>query len=168
MSHAQLDLKAQLRQYKLYHNEKTNVLIHMIFVPAILFSSSCMFHRIHLGYGITLTHVQSAIFALHYLLLCFMPGLIASSLLFILNWSLDNGKIQLHLSQEVSLFVVSWIVQFIGHGYFERRRPALMDNLIQSLVTAPYFVLFEVLFKLGFYKQLQAELERSVQEAKST
>ncbi|CAR29499.1 hypothetical protein ZYGR_0AD01810 [Zygosaccharomyces rouxii] len=167
MFHNQLDLKAQLKQYKLYHREKTNVLIHMVFVPTILFSTCCMAHRIPLGHGITLTNVLTTVFALHYVLLCFVPGLIASLLLAVLNWSLDNGKIRLHAYQEVSLFVMGWIVQFIGHGYFEHCRPAIIDNLIQSLVTAPYFVLFEVLFKLGFYKQLQAELDRDIKEETS-
>lgn len=106
MFHNQLDLKAQLKQYKLYHREKTNVLIHMVFVPTILFSTCCMAHRIPLGHGITLTNVLTTVFALHYVLLCFVPGLIASLLLAVLNWSLDNGKIRLHAYQEVSLFVM--------------------------------------------------------------
>lgn len=159
MVHAQLDLEFQLRQYKSYHREKTNVFIHMIFVPTIFFSSSCIFHRINLGHGITLAHIQSAIFSLYYIFLCLEPGLLASTLLLTLNWSLDKGKIRLHLYQEISLFVIGWIVQFIGHSYFECRRPALMDNLTQSLITAPYFVFFELLFKLGFYKRLQTKLE---------
>ena len=28
--------------------------------------------------------------------------------------------------------VVGWIAQFIGHGVFEGRKPALMDNLLQG------------------------------------
>lgn len=164
-SGADLNLKAQLRQYKLYHHQQTNVLIHMVFVPTILFSSICISHRINLGHGIKLSHVQSTIFALYYIFLSFGPGVLASSLLFVLNWLLDKEKIRLYLYQEIALFVMGWIFQFIGHGFFEHRRPALMDNLVQSLITAPYFVLFELLFKLGFYKELQVELERSIQEA---
>lgn len=32
------------------------------------------------------------------------------------------------------LFVGSWVVQFIGHGVFERRAPALVDNLAQGML----------------------------------
>jgi uncharacterized membrane protein YGL010W len=28
--------------------------------------------------------------------------------------------------------VFSWIAQFIGHGVFEKRSPALLDNLVQG------------------------------------
>lgn len=163
MSHYHLDLKAQLRQYKLYHNEKTNVRIHMVFVPTILFSICCLTHRLPLGHNLTLAHVLTTAFSVYYLILCFVPGAIASLLLFTVNWSLDEGKIRLSLCQELSLFALGWAVQFMGHGYFECRRPALMDNLVQSLVTAPYFVLFEFLFSLGFYQQLQNEIEKDIQ-----
>lgn len=58
--------------------------------------------------------------------------------------------------------MVSWIAQFIGHGKFEGRKPALVDNLVQAVFLAPLFVWYEVLFKLGLYKKLQAEVEEGV------
>jgi uncharacterized membrane protein YGL010W len=66
------------------------------------------------------------------------------------------------------IFVGAWISQFIGHGAFEGRAPALLDSLVQckfspsspsagmlinigsALVLANFFVFYEVLFKLGF------------------
>jgi uncharacterized membrane protein YGL010W len=61
-------------------------------------------------------------------------------------------------------FVISWIAQFIGHGKFEGRAPALLDNLVQALVLAPFFVWMEVLFKLGYRPELQARVEKAVQK----
>jgi uncharacterized membrane protein YGL010W len=58
--------------------------------------------------------------------------------------------------------VISWIAQFVGHGRFEGRKPALVDNLVQALFLAPMFVWYEVLFKLGFYKKLQAEVDLGI------
>ncbi|CAI7736545.1 unnamed protein product [Closterium sp. NIES-53] len=46
--------------------------------------------------------------------------------------------------------VVSWGGQFLGHGVFEKRAPALVDNLAQALLMAPLFVLLEVLERFGF------------------
>jgi uncharacterized membrane protein YGL010W len=63
----------------------------------------------------------------------------------------------------VGVHVVSWILQFVGHGKFEGRKPALLDNLVQALFLAPLFVWYEVLFKLGMYKKLQAEVEVGVE-----
>ncbi|ONH70170.1 hypothetical protein BON22_0629 [Cyberlindnera fabianii] len=59
----------------------------------------------------------------------------------------------------VWIFIVAWIVQFIGHGVFEKRAPALLDNLVQALVLAPYFVLFEGLFLIGWRKDLKQRID---------
>ena len=40
--------------------------------------------------------------------------------------------------------ITGWVLQFIGHGVFEGRAPALLDSLDQALITAPLFVLLEV------------------------
>ncbi|CAM1507198.1 Fc.00g068390.m01.CDS01 [Cosmosporella sp. VM-42] len=61
------------------------------------------------------------------------------------------------------LHVVCWIMQFIGHGAFEGRAPALLDNLVQALFLAPMFVWLEFLFKLGYRKELQGRVEKRVE-----
>lgn len=58
---------------------------------------------------------------------------------------------------------MSWILQFIGHGKYEGRKPALLDNLVQALFLAPLFVWYEILFKLGFYKQLKRDVEAAIE-----
>jgi uncharacterized membrane protein YGL010W len=58
--------------------------------------------------------------------------------------------------------VVAWIAQFIGHGVFEGRAPALLDNLLQSLVLAPFFVFMEVLFKFGYRPELHKRVQVGV------
>lgn len=57
---------------------------------------------------------------------------------------------------------VAWIAQFIGHGRFEGRAPALLDNIVQSLFLAPFFVWLEVLFMLGYKPQLKRRIDRAV------
>jgi uncharacterized membrane protein YGL010W len=60
--------------------------------------------------------------------------------------------------------VVAWILQFVGHGKFEGRAPALMDNLVQALFLAPFFVWFEVLFFLGYRPELKSRLNKAIEE----
>lgn len=60
------------------------------------------------------------------------------------------------------LHVVSWIAQFIGHGAFEGRAPALLDNLVQALFLAPFFVWMEILFIFGYRPELKGRLEKAV------
>lgn len=60
--------------------------------------------------------------------------------------------------------IVAWIAQFVGHGAFEHRAPALLDNLVQAIFLAPLFVWLEVLFQLGYRPELQARVEKRIQQ----
>lgn len=61
-----------------------------------------------------------------------------------------------------AIFVVAWVLQFVGHGKFEGRAPALLDNLTQALFLAPLFVWLELLFSFGYRKELQDRVEKQV------
>lgn len=61
-----------------------------------------------------------------------------------------------------AIFLVAWVLQFIGHGKFEGRAPALLDNLMQALLLAPLFVWLELLFFFGYRRELQARVEKQV------
>lgn len=60
--------------------------------------------------------------------------------------------------------VVSWIAQFVGHGAYEGRSPALLDNLFQAIFLAPLFVFLEYLFMFGYRRELQQRVETEVQK----
>ena len=62
------------------------------------------------------------------------------------------------------LHVASWIAQFVGHGKFEGRAPALLDNLFQAIFLAPLFVWLETLFALGYRPELKERVDKEVQE----
>ena len=64
----------------------------------------------------------------------------------------------------LGLFVTSWVAQFIGHGVFEGRAPALLDNLIQALFLAPFFVWMEILFYFGYRPGLKGRVEKAVEQ----
>lgn len=64
----------------------------------------------------------------------------------------------------LGIFIMSWLAQFVGHGVFEGRAPALLDNLVQALFLAPFFVWLEVLFWLGYRPELKARLDKAVSQ----
>jgi uncharacterized membrane protein YGL010W len=64
----------------------------------------------------------------------------------------------------IGINVASWIAQFIGHGVFEGRAPALFDNLFQAIFLAPLFVWLEFLFFLGYRSDLKKRLDRYAEE----
>ena len=61
-----------------------------------------------------------------------------------------------------------WIAQFIGHGVFEKRAPALLDSWDQAFITAPLFVLLEIMFFFGyrrqFYDDCMIQVEKNIAE----
>ncbi|KAI4635202.1 uncharacterized protein J4E87_000152 [Alternaria ethzedia] len=82
--------------------------------------------------------------------------------------SLSNRLTQRYNKTKVNsiagaIHVVSWILQFVGHGKFEGRKPALLDNLVQALFLAPLFVWYEILFKMGLYKNLRREVDMGIE-----
>ena len=70
-----------------------------------------------------------------------------------LVWSKIFGEYENGAPKDIVLWIhiISWILQFIGHGVFEsiimiiiERKPALFDSLTQIL-NAPLFVIVEIL-----------------------
>ncbi|MCE7766678.1 DUF962 domain-containing protein, partial [Pseudomonas putida] len=64
-----------------------------------------------------------------------------------------------------------WTGQFIGHGVFEKRAPALLNNLTQAFLMAPFFVLLEALQSLfdyepypGFHSKVKATIDAEIKE----
>lgn len=72
-----------------------------------------------------------------------------------------SGELDQHFRLFLIQHIISWIAQFIGHGIFEKRNPALVDNLLLTLV-APAFVILEIMFKVGYRKNDQAEIEQRI------
>lgn len=60
--------------------------------------------------------------------------------------------------------ITCWLAQFIGHGKFEGRAPALLDNLVQAIFLAPFFVWFEILFSLGYRPELKRRVDQAVEQ----
>ena len=68
---------------------------------------------------------------------------------------------------EISVCVnaAAWILQFIGHGVFEKRSPAFFDNVIQAFSVAPLFVYLEGLFWIGYRPTLKKKIDMLIEEA---
>lgn len=64
----------------------------------------------------------------------------------------------------IGVHVFSWLAQFVGHGVFEGRAPALLDNLVQALFLAPFFVWMEILFMFGYRPELKARIDLAIRK----
>ncbi|CAB1184501.1 unnamed protein product [Spirodela intermedia] len=159
-----LNLEEHFAFYGAYHSAPVNVLIHILLVWPIFFTILLLlyftppfFHSaapfglplvFNLGFIITL------VYAIFYVCLDRRAGSIGA-LLCVVCWvgsSVLGSHLGAHRGLRVALAsqLFCWTGQFIGHGVFEGRAPALLSNLSQAFLMAPFFVLLEVLRVFGY------------------
>ena len=156
----------QLTKYAAYHRDRRNIATHVIGVPMIVFSVCILLARPQFTVaGLIVSPIVAAwlVSGIYYILLDRSLGVLLTLLLLLML-----AMAQLIAAQSTAtwlvagmgLFVLGWIVQFVGHHY-EGRKPAFVDDLI-GLLIGPLFVLAEVVFALGFRRQLQNDIEARV------
>ena len=153
----------QLANYADYHRSARNIATHLVGVPLIVLAIIVLLSRpvwqidaVALSPAVCVT----AVLVLYYWRLdgvfgSIMGGLLGLGLM-LGAWAatLDDS---LWLALGVGGFLVGWVIQFIGH-YFEGRKPAFFDD-VMGLAIGPLFVVAEVLFKLGAFSALKAQIE---------
>ncbi|KAK6336402.1 hypothetical protein TWF696_001961 [Orbilia brochopaga] len=165
-----LDLEKQLTFYGAYHHNQVNKGIHMVFVPTILMTSFLLLSNsgalVDLPYlPLNVGTFACILYAVLYILMEPVAGALVAPLLFggtaYMNYLLQTYG---HSANTVALIVhvTSWIFQFIGHGAFEHRSPALLDNIFQAFFLAPFFVWFELLFSFGYRPELRSRIDAAV------
>ncbi|KAI8587552.1 hypothetical protein HDU89_003731 [Geranomyces variabilis] len=173
------NFKDQLLQYGQYHNSKINQLVHVVFVPTILWTAlvwltqTGTFGDWSFSYlwPLNAAFVMTTIYSVYYIILDPIAGSLYAPVLFGLCHyaNVFAAKDQVFgyspMIAATGIHVLSWLAQFAGHGFAEGRAPALLDNLLQALVLAPFFVWIEVLFHLGYRPQLRSELQNNVDDA---
>ena len=143
--------------YKNYHKNKVNKLIHLFCIPMIFWSFCCMLNLLtsynelkFKGENILVTNMDLGLFVCSYYLLfytfmdrkTFFPMLIYLALIYLSSYYF-NLYVANSIMYAVYINIFSWIMQFIGHFFFEGNRPALVDSISQSFLMAPLFSYYE-------------------------
>jgi uncharacterized membrane protein YGL010W len=154
-----------LAQYASYHRDRRNILTHLFGIPMIVLSLMVLLARPTLftlgGVAVNPGMVISAVLAVYYLKLDLRMGAVMTVVLALgLDVALYTAPLGIAawLALGLGLFVVGWIIQFLGHHY-EGRKPAFVDDVI-GLIIGPLFVLAEVAFFLGLRKDVEAAIEQ--------
>lgn len=156
-------LNDQLSNYAAYHRDRRNIVTHFIGIPMIVLSVVVLLARPAFDVaGLPLTPATLAVMAatLYYLRLDLRYGvamgvLLAGCLAFAhTTATLSTGT---WATLGVGLFVVGWVIQFVGH-IFEGRKPAFVDD-IMGLIIGPLFVVAEFGFLLGLRREVEAVIE---------
>lgn len=160
-------LEQLLSQYAAYHLDQKNIYTHFIGIPMIVFSIICLTARagvIISGVELTLALVLLFASCIYYLSLDRIFGLIML-VIYAMAYPFAYKIAQLDttgwLSLSIGIFVVGWVFQFVGH-FYEKKKPAFTDDII-GLAIGPLFVLAEMVFMLGFRKELE---QRILEEAR--
>ena len=143
-----------LDQYSADHRNATNQWIHLLCVPAIVWSVTAALWTVpvpsFLQPGAICAFVMVAALA-WYLRMSrklFVGILIAFVLFGALNWWIaDSFGMRALLYSAIAVFVVAWIGQFIGHIY-EGHRPSFFTDLVFLLV-GPMWTLRKLYQRLG-------------------
>lgn len=146
---------SQLAFYARYHRDSRNCVTHYLGIPMLFLAVILPLQAlpVHVGvfeFPLAIVLTLPAIVVWIVLdvgvgaaLLLLMCPLFAFAELIV-----AAGSPMLMWSGAVTLFIIGWSLQFLGHAVFERRRPAFMDDLSQTLI-GPMFVVAKMLVWLG-------------------
>jgi uncharacterized membrane protein YGL010W len=157
-------LVEHLSQYAAYHRDPRNITTHFVGVPMILLAVVILLSRpfVEIG-GITLSPalLLALVSAVFYLRLDLRFGIVMSiqlGLSVAVAAAVAAAPTMFWLTSGLGLFLIGWVIQFIGH-FYEGRKPAFVDD-IMGLMIGPLFVMAELGFLFGLRKEVQAQIER--------
>ena len=153
-------------EYGRFHFDTVNIIIHIIFVPLIIIS----FDRIACILGERNGFPFNPFFVLYSITTCLylyvdpISGIFSAIEFPLIGYLLTLVKFEIfgltELQSYLLLNFVSWIAQFIGHGFAEKREEALADNIFLTLNT-PCFVNIELFNMLIGYRKKELDEVRT-------
>ncbi|QYJ70378.1 DUF962 domain-containing protein [Shewanella sp. FJAT-51649] len=151
----------QLSTYKSVHLNQRNILTHFVGIPLIIWSAFLLLATIRIPLGsasdVSLGVILGAGVLVYYFRLhaklAIGLALFIAPVVYTTELMADSPNA---FWLAISVFIVGWIFQLIGHQY-EKAKPAFVDDLHQLLI-GPFFLMAEVYFILGLEKELDAEI----------
>lgn len=176
-----VDLLDELVFYSKFHMEWHNVVIHVVFVPLIVWSAMVWLAYVELpAKGYTFAHGFAAVYSVFHIQCDPVLGSAAA----VLWWAMAANASWLVRSREHAkssasgkprwtygtcaklagaVHILSWYMQLHpGHKVYEGRKPALLDGMYQSFSVAPLFVFYEGAFAMGYRPLLQQQVHQAV------
>lgn len=132
----------ELKFYESYHKNYYNKLIHIVGIPSIVWAVFLYTHRFKTIIG----RISTILYSLYlykyfkidktrfFRIAFFYYYLLHNSFKFYKN---NNRSVSTNFAARI--FTLGWILQFIGHGIFEKKAPALLSGFKKSITIGPYF-----------------------------
>ena len=155
-------------QYAHYHRDRRNIATHLVGIPLIFLSIGVLLLSPAwsvAGQTLTLAWAMWALTSLWYLsrgdVLLGAATSVVNGVLIAAAHEVPPLAQALGLAvwqAGLGLFLIGWVLQFIGH-YFEGRKPAFVDDVV-GLLVGPMFVVGEVLMSAGLLQRMRMDIER--------
>jgi len=124
-----------LARYGESHRNPVNELIHIVCIPAIVFSLLGILWALHPAVALLVVAAALAYYVTLSRTFALGMGVMAGAMLLVLAM-LPNGTV---LPTAIGVFVAAWLGQFVGH-HIEGKKPSFFDDL-RFLLIGPLFVL---------------------------
>ena len=124
-----------LARYGESHRNPVNELIHIVCIPAIVFSLLGMLWALHPAVALLVAAAALAYYVTLSRAFALGMGVMVGAMLLVLAM-LPDGTV---LPTSIGVFVAAWIGQFVGH-HIEGKKPSFFDDL-RFLLIGPLFVL---------------------------
>ncbi len=156
--------------YAKYHKDKTNRIIHLITLPLIVWSAAGLLAYAYMWksdgdiFAVNLSLFTMIIYGSYYIYCTIPLGIVMQVILFLV-WITSNAftyKVEYAYIYELVIQVIAWILQLIGHQFFEHNKPAFLTSVGQAFVTAPIFILIESLIMMGFLQEFNNKVMLAV------
>ncbi|CAG9582810.1 Protein_of_unknown_function_(DUF962)_-_putative [Leishmania major strain Friedlin] len=157
------DLRKSFVFYGAYHHKRSNQLIHVIFVPVIFTTAMSFLARVPITGGVNLSHIVTAFYTVSFIKMEPSAGTLYAPMIAAMEY-LGSRVLIRHVPVSIGMHVLGWAAQIVGHKFIEGRQPAFMEDPLQAIHAAVFFVWLEVLFFLGYRPAMKAELEKAIKE----
>jgi len=124
-----------LARYGESHRNPVNELIHIVCIPAIVFSLLGILWALHPAVALLVVAAALAYYVTLSRTFALGMGMMAGAMLVLLAM-LPDGTV---LPTSIGVFVAAWLGQFVGH-HIEGKKPSFFDDL-RFLLIGPLFVL---------------------------
>ena len=145
--------------YEAYHKHPLNKATHFIGIPMIIYGILVPMSALQVQLGawpLSFAMVFSVSVLAYYCVLDRVFGVAMCAVILpivaLAHLTVQQGT-AVWIGVAIGAFVLGWVFQLFGHIVFEKRRPALADNLFQ-LIIGPLFLCAELFFMMGFKKEL--------------
>lgn len=154
-------LRREYTAYAEFHRHPTNARIHFVGVP-LLHVTALILVALYLHKSAPV--ICACLYCIYYFLLdaeaalaCLPYQVTVTALSYLVV--ARGGSESAVAFHAASLHLLSWVAQIYGHRVYEGNSPALPQSFVGSVLTAPLFVVLEMLWLAGYALNVKAKLD---------